>query len=169
MHGAAGGVVLQPRGLLRAAPPGQHQQPALHRSAQVNNRYYLHRRGHFYWYPTSDPTDGYSSHSMLLLSWLCPTATSISSNIGENKMYREPNLWRKTLTPIHRRNTVIPGENNQEKKAFRKKRNVVSFSINMAIWVIEAFCALLVRVKKFNVYTLHNLYTFLRLIFCSSF
>ena len=81
---------------------------------------------------------------MLLLSWLCPTATSISSNIGE---YQVPTC--KVLEYIDaysRRNTVIPGENNQEKKAFRKKRNVVSFSINMAIWVIEAFCALLVRV-----------------------
>ena len=43
----------------------------------------------------------------------------------------------------------MPGENNLEKIKFRRKRNVVTFSINMLIWTIEVVCALLVGDKPF--------------------
>ena len=52
-----------------------------------------------------------------------------------------------------RKNLKIPGNNKDAMERNNKKRNIVTFTYNMLVWIIEALSAVIVRIQKF-LYTL---------------
>ena len=52
---------------------------------------------------------------------------------------------RDLLSFASRRNQVVP--ENKEKKEFRRQRNVVTFSWNMIIWILELLVSIMISVR----------------------